>query len=100
MTERQLSKAVVELAERLGWRVFTISNTKAGALRSHTGVGWPDLFMVRNGRVVVMELKVKGRKPTKAQLAWIEALGEVEGIQAGWLNEECWHNGVIEAILR
>ena len=100
MTERQLSKAVVELAERLGWRVFTISNTKGGALRSHTGVGFPDLVMVRDGRMLAMELKVGRNTPTDAQDAWLVDLDAVPGVEAGWWNEACWHNGTIEEVLR
>ena len=99
MTERQLSKAVVELAERLGWRVFTISNTKAAALRSHTGVGFPDLFMVRKGKAIAAELKVKGRKPTKAQLTWMVDLGEA-GIEPYVWREEHWTNRTVEKVLR
>lgn len=100
MSERQLSKAVVELAERFGWRVFTISNTKAGALRSHTGVGFPDLVMVRNGRMIAAELKVGKRKPTPGQQAWLEDLSWVEGVRARLWNDEDWKKGVIEEELR
>ena len=105
MTERQLSRAVVRLAETLGWRVFVIQNTRAAALRSHTGVGWPDLFMVRktpvgDARALAVELKVRGRKPTEAQVAWLDLLDLVDGIDAYIWTDRDWHDGTIESILR
>ena len=99
MTERQLSKAVVALAELYGWKVFVIQNTRAASLRSHTGVGWPDLFMVRDRRSLAVELKVKGRKPTEAQVEWLEAL-ERAGVRTEVWNEQSWHDGWVEDVLR
>ena len=99
MTERQLSKAVVALAELYGWRVYVIQNTRAASLRSHTGVGWPDLFMVRGKRALAVELKVKGRKPTQAQLGWLQALRRT-GVDAFLWTEHDWHDGMVEDMLR
>ena len=100
MTERQLSKAIVALAEMLGWRVFTVSNTKAAALRSHSGVGFPYLLMVRNGQLIAAELKVKGRKATSAQQEWLAALSLAECVHAVIWRECDWHNGSVERALR
>ena len=96
MTERELSRNVVKLAELLRWRVFTINQTRAAGLRSHSGPGWPDIFAVRAGRALAIELKVKGRKPTDAQLAWLAALGEVAGVESHLWSENHWHDGTIE----
>ena len=100
MTERQLSKAIVQLAELNGWMVYTVSNTRAAGLRSHSAVGWPDLFMVRNGQALAIELKVKGRKPTDAQIAWLQQLYKVPGISVCVGREDAWHKGLIEEMLR
>ena len=100
ITERQLSAAIRELAERLGWRCFTISNTKAAGLRSHTGVGWPDLFLVRNGIAIAAELKVGSRGLTGPQEEWLMALDEVPGVYAFVWHEKDWRSGVIEEELR
>lgn len=100
MTERQLSKAIVQYAELQGWRVFTISNTRASGLRSHSGIGFPDLFMVRNGVAIAAELKVKGRELTDAQWGWLNALASVHGIQPCVWREKEWTSGVVEEMLR
>ena len=100
MTERQLSKAVVQLAELRGWRVFTIQNTRAASLRSHTGPGWPDIFAVRGVRAIAAELKVKGRKPTQALLEGLEALRGVPGVEAHLWTERDWMDGTVDGELR
>ena len=100
MTERQLSKAVVALAETLGWRVYTVSHTKAAGLRSHTGVGWPDLFLAKDGQALAVELKVKGRRPTEAQLSWLGHLEMVPGILTWVWTEHDWHDGTVEQVLK
>ena len=100
MNERQLSKAIVELAERLGWRCYTIAHTKWGGLRSHTGVGWPDLFLVRNGIAIAAELKVGSRGLTESQEAWLAELNDVPGIWVFEWREKDWTSGRIEEELR
>ena len=100
MNERQLSKAIVELAERLGWRCFTIAQTKAAGLRSHTGVGWPDLFLVRGHTAIAAELKVGGRGLTESQDDWLAALADVPGILVKVWREKDWTSGEIENLLR
>ena len=100
MTERQLSKAVVQLAEMLGWRCYVIQNTRAAGLRSHTGPGWPDVFAVKGGRALAVELKVRGRKPTQAQLDWLRELGMVPGVESYLWTEMSWQDGTVESVLR
>ena len=100
MNERELSRNVVRLAELLGYRVFTINHTRAAGLRSHGGLGFPDLVCVRGGRMLAVELKVKGRRPTSHQLEWLRLLGEVEGVEAHLWNEGHWHDGTVEAVFR
>ena len=99
MTERQLSNAIRKYAELQGWRVFTISNTKAAGLRAHTAMGWPDLFMVRGFYAVAAELKVKGRTTTKAQDAWLSAL-ETAGVDVYVWREKDWTSGAVIEVLR
>ena len=57
MSEAQLSAAIVELAELLGWRVFTVRRSDRAIVASRTGAGFPDLVMVRSGRLLAVELK-------------------------------------------
>ena len=99
MTERQLSKAVVELAERLGWRVFTISHTKAAGLRSHTGLGYPDLTMVRRGRLMFVELKAEKGRMRPGQEEWLQDLRAAGAWTHVWRPED-WRSGHVETWLR
>ena len=100
MTERQLSRAVVALAETLGWRVFTVAHSKAAGLRSHSAPGFPDLICIRGRRMLAVELKVKRRKPTPAQVQWLAALDAVPGVEAHLLTEKEWLDGTVERMLR
>ena len=100
MTERQLSKAIVELAENLRWSVFTIANTKAAALRSHTGVGFPDLLLLRNGKVLAVELKRHDRALPVEQQHWLEELEAVPGIRSLVWRPRDWLSGEVEQVLR
>ena len=100
MNERQLSNAIRKFAELRGWRVFTISNTKAAGLRAHTAMGWPDLFMVRGGEAVAAELKVKGRVTTEAQDKWLAELYRVPGIRTFVWRESSWMHGEVESVLK
>lgn len=79
MTERELTRAVLELATRLHWRTahFRTAMTKRGTYMTAVqgdGAGFPDLVLVRCGRLVFAELKKDGRYPTATQREWLDAL--------------------------
>ena len=97
MSERALSRAIVQLATALNWRVHTLSDSRS--LRSHHP-GFPDLVCVRDGRMLAVELKVAGRKPTDAQVAWLHALERVEGVEVYLWRPADWRDGTVEAVLR
>lgn len=79
-TEDEFNRDVVDLAESLGWRVahFRPAQTGKGkwvtAMRGKRAKGYPDLTMVRGGRLVFAELKRKPNAPTAEQLNWLEEL--------------------------
>ena len=71
-SEKHFTAQVVELAERCGWLVYHTFDSR----RSQPG--YPDLTMVRDGRVIFAELKtVKGRL-SAAQKLWLAALSGSE----------------------
>ncbi len=103
MSERELQNAVIELARLLGYRVahFRASLTQSGrwATAMQGDVGYPDLTLAGNGRLIFAELKsVKGRI-SDAQLDWRLAL---TGTGAEWYlwRPSDWTSGRIEAVLR
>jgi len=77
-TEAQFQHAVIELAQTLGWRVahFRPARTSHGWRTPVQGdPGFPDLVMVRAGKIVFAELKSERGKLSADQQAWIDATG-------------------------
>lgn len=80
MTEAQLLDGILGtprapgLALALGWRGYHTHRSQ------HSPAGFPDLVLVRRGRLVFAELKRQADRyqPTPAQAAWLEDLREVE----------------------
>ena len=77
MTVREYQDSVVEndlltnirkLAKLHGWLCYHHYDS-----RQSIGKGFPDLVLSRDGRLIVAELKRKGRKPTVTQRQWLEA---------------------------
>lgn len=97
MTERQLEMAIVRMAETFGWKVHTIADSRS--LRSHTGVGYPDLTMVRGNRIVAAELKAAKGRVRKGQEEWLTDFREA-GAEAYLWRPEHWTNGEVEKVLR
>lgn len=70
-TERQLMDAVIECAERLGWRCWHDTDSR----RNKPGL--PDLILVRGGELIFAELKTSRGQLRAEQREWLEALGAV-----------------------
>lgn len=84
LTEAVFQEQVIEAAHILGWRVAHFRGVRVqrgnGECYYQTpvqadGKGFPDLVLVKEGRTVFAELKVKPNKPDADQLAWLEDLG-------------------------
>ena len=73
MPEKELLAAVRRLAEGLSWRTYHTHRSE------HSPAGFPDLTLVRRGRLVLAELKRQANRyqPTPEQAAWLEDLDEV-----------------------
>ena len=72
LKEQGFQKAVIELAELQGWRVYHVAKVK-GQLRSRTGEGFPDLVLARD-RCLFRELKVESEEPSDNQEIWLMIL--------------------------
>ena len=76
MTETVLLNSLRSEAINCGWKVYRAQ------FSMYSVKGWPDLFMVKNGRAYAWELKSAKGKPSEAQTEWIEALQAVPGVDA------------------
>lgn len=68
MSEDTLQTRVEQLARELGWIHYHTYNSR----RSQPG--FPDLVLVRRGRIVWRELKTSRGKPSADQKKWLDAL--------------------------
>lgn len=94
LKEKELQKAVVDHAHRMGWRVahFRTSRTQSGGWAtavSADGKGFPDLVLVRAGRLLFIELKRKGGRLSEEQRKWLTAL-EVVSMHNALVEMEIW----------
>lgn len=92
-TEAGFERAVVDLAQLLGWRVAHFRPARTGSGWStpvaYDGAGWPDLVLVRGDRALFRELKVGTRKLAAEQLVWLDALHEA-GLDANVWRPSQW----------
>ena len=101
LTEAQFTRQVLELAKVFGWRTMhqRPARTAKGwrTAVQGDGVGWPDLVLVRGGRLIFAELKVGNRGLTPMQAVWLDALDRVGADVYVWRPEN-WD--LIERTLR
>lgn len=95
MTEKELQTAVIEMARFMGWRHYHTYDSR------RSPEGFPDLVLVRRGRLIFAELKSERGRLTVHQKIWLEELKEVEKNSNGvvevkvWWFED-WRSGRIE----
>jgi hypothetical protein len=68
MTERALQSAIIHAARSLGWMVYWTWNSR------HSPEGYPDLVLVKNGVILVYELKTEKGRMRPMQQEWLDAL--------------------------
>jgi acetolactate synthase regulatory subunit len=65
VTEKEWLAQVIRWAKRSGFHVYHTHDSR------RSDAGFPDLFLVRNGRAIAAELKATDGKVTKAQENWL-----------------------------
>lgn len=102
LTEKDLERAVAEMARYLGFMVFHArpAQTRAGWVTpvAYDGKGYPDLTLVGNGRVVFLEIKSATGRLSPDQGEWKRKI-----IDAGqeWflVTPKSWTSGEVDKIL-
>jgi len=102
-TEAAFTRQVIEAANLFRWRAahFRPAMNARGQWRTAVagdGKGWPDLFLLREDRIIVAELKTARTKPTVEQDGWLDAFCEYGGrlTVAVWRPED-WDE-IVEAL--
>lgn len=88
ITEKAWMAQVVDVAKLFNWRVYH------PFLSKWSESGFPDLTLVRPPRLVFVELKRVGKRPTPAQAEWLELLGRCLGVEA-----YCWTPSDLDAVV-
>lgn len=81
MKEKDFQKGVIEILHRNSWTVahFTQAQVRPGVWATPVqadGKGFPDLICLRDGDILVIELKAAGRKTTPEQEVWLREWGD------------------------
>jgi len=88
MKESDFQQAIITLAETCGWLVYHVANVQR-QLRSSTSVGFPDLILVKQQKLVAWECKIPPNKPTYNQNIWIKAL-QLAGVECRVITPDDW----------
>ena len=83
VAERDWQARVVDLAKLFEWRYMHVYPLRrAGGVRTATTTkGWPDLILVRRGRMLVVELKADDGRLSPEQQEWLQELRLVQGLE-------------------
>lgn len=90
-----LSQQVFDLARRHGWLAARYPTFQ----RTRTTPGFPDLTLVRGGRLIFSELKREGKEPTEMQQAWLNELRAVPFVEVYVWRPSDLLSGEIERVL-
>ena len=80
MTEAEWQKQVLKSAHTLGWQSMHIGRTgkhQAVGAKGTLGTGWPDLVLVKGGRIIFAELKGPDGVTTPEQKQVLSLLSNV-----------------------
>jgi hypothetical protein len=94
MTEATLQTRVEQIALELGWlRYHTYDSRRSQA-------GFPDLVMVRRGRIVWRELKSMKGKVSTDQRKWLDALEKANADVGVWRPTDLLDGTVLAELMR
>jgi hypothetical protein len=94
-SEKELQQLIVKQAKLLGFMVFHPYDSRRST------PGFPDLTLVKDGRIIFAELKTAKGTVSTYQQEWIDALGQIEGtLQVVVWRPEHWLSGEVESVLK
>lgn len=93
LTEADWSRRVIETAQLFGWKYahFRPARTAKGWRTAMSGdVGFPDLVLVRGGRLILAELKAGRGVVTPDQSEWLQEFARVPCVESYVWRPENW----------
>lgn len=81
-SEAQFQQMVVDRARALGWKVMHVYRARGRQgtwLTNTSSKGYPDLTLVRRGRLMFVELKAERGEMSPEQVEWLTDLQTVGG---------------------
>ena len=90
--ESELQSKVKKLARTLQWRIYH----NPDSIRCEAG--FPDLVLVRHGRLIFAELKKQNGKLSSEQRLWLKDLAYCGVESYIWVPSD-WNNGLIQLAL-
>lgn len=91
MTERELQDAILELAKVRGWLAYHTHDSRKSQ------PGFPDLVLVRDGRLIFAELKSAKGQVSPAQRVWLQRL-EATAAEVHLFKPEDWPTRVLAVL--
>lgn len=88
LSEKQWQGLVIQAAVRGGWEAYHTHDSR------RSQAGFPDLVLVKEGRVIFAELKTETGKLSPAQERWLKKLSTVENVCQRLLKRLCELMGV------
>lgn len=102
MNESDLQGAIIDAARLFSWRTahFRPALTKHGWRTpvQGDGKGFPDILLIRDRRLLVVELKAGRNKLSAEQEAWLEAFRGVPGVEVHVWREGDWPDEVLRVL--
>ena len=104
VTGKEIQDGIAALARMKGWKVAHFSPGRVGPKDSwitnyaYDSKGFPDLLMLRAGRIVAIEVKGSGDSVSAAQLEWLNVLRDA-GAQTFIVGPTDWASGSVERLL-
>jgi hypothetical protein len=92
VSEKQFMASVVELARWCGWLIFHPFDSRRST------AGFPDLTLVRDGRLLFCELKSERGRVSADQQQWLDAL-QLAGCDVVVWRPDDWP-AIVEALRR
>ena len=98
ISEKELLQTVIELAEVNAWKCYHVFESAKYARR--TSKGFPDLLLIRDGKLIVAELKSEKGSLTNDQAQWLSEFEQCDRVQVFIWTPFSLLDGRIEEVLK